>query len=59
MFGYNEGWMNEIKANIVKICTSVKSLDEKTLIFNRIKLWDTWLDKITPKVYTLVLNLSR
>ena len=54
MFGYNEGWMNEIKAYIVKICTSVTSLDEKTLMFNRMKTSVTWLDKITLKVNTLV-----
>ena len=59
MFGYNEGWMNEIKANIVKICTSVKSLDEITQMFNRMKTSVTWLDEITPKVSTLVLNSSR
>ena len=59
MFGYIEGWMNEIKAYIVKNFTSATSLDEKTLMFNRMKIWVTWLDKITPKVYTLVLNSSR
>ena len=46
MFDYNEGWMNEIKVYIVKICTSVTSLDEKTLMFNRMKTSVTWLDKI-------------
>ena len=59
MFGYIEGWMNEIKPYIVKHFKSVTSLDEKTLMFNRMKIWVTWLDEITPKVYTLVLNLSR
>ena len=59
MFGYNEGWMNEIKAYIVKICTSVTSLDEITLMFNRMKTSVTWLDEITPKVNTIVLNSSR
>ena len=37
MFGYNEGRMNEIKAYKVKICTSVTSLDEITLMSNRMK----------------------
>ena len=59
MFGYIEGWMNKIKAYIVKNFTSATSLDEKTLMFNRMKIWVTWLDEITPKVYTLVLNSSR
>ena len=59
MFDYNEGWMNEIKVYIVKICTSVTSLDEITLMFNRMKTSVTWLDKITLKVNTLVLNSSR
>ena len=58
MFGYNEGWMNEIKAYIVKICTSVTSLDEITLMFKRMKTSVIWLDKITAKVDTLVLNSS-
>ena len=59
MFGYNEGWMNEIKAYIVKICTSVTSLDEITLMFNKMKTSITWYDKISLMVTTLVLNLSR
>ena len=59
MFGYIEGWMNKIKAYIVKKFTLVTSLDEKTLMFNRMKIWVTWLDEITPKFYTLVLNSSR
>ena len=58
MFGYNEGWMNEIKAYIVKICTSVTSLDEITLMSNRMKTSVIWLDEITAKVDTLVLNSS-
>ena len=58
MFGYNEGWMNEIKAYIVKICTSVTSLDEITLMSKRMKTSVIWLDKITAKVDTLVLNSS-
>ena len=59
MYGYIEGWMNKIKAYIVKIFISVTSLDKKTLMFNRMKIWVTWLDEITPKVSTLVLNSSR
>ena len=59
MYGYIEGWMNKIKAYIVKNFTSVTSLDEKTLMFNRMKIWVTWLDEITPKVYTLDFNSSR
>ena len=58
MFGYNEGWMNEIKEYIVKICTSVTSLDEITLMFNKMKTSVIWLDEITAKVDTLVLNSS-
>ena len=38
MFGYIDGWMNEIKAYIVKKFTSATSLDEKTLMFNRTKI---------------------
>ena len=59
MFGYIEGWMNEIKEYIVKILTSFTSLDEKTLMFNRMKIWVIWLDETTPKAYTLVWNSSR
>ena len=38
MFGYIEGWMNEIKEYIVKIFTSFTILDEKTLMFNIMKI---------------------